>query len=138
MSNPVNQIINLNGATGNATGFITCQTNAGFTQRVIVTITDATGSTIASGTFEGKGEGATPTPLTTGGFTLNYSGVLPFTLNATFYYNPNGTFTQNDPGKVIESIPYNHQMIEHITIKSEDSVDGDYNDIIFDSITYKS
>jgi hypothetical protein len=136
MSNPVIQTINLNGATGNATGFITCQTNAGFTQRAVVTITDATGNTIASGTFQGNGEGGTPTPLTTGAYTLDYTGVLPFTLNVAFSYNPNGTFYPNDPSKVIESIPYNHKIIEHISIISEDSVDNDYNDIIMDCITY--
>lgn len=137
MPNPINQIINLNGAAGKATGFITCQTNAGFTQNVVVSITDATGKVIASGTFQGKGEKATPTPLLppNNGLVLNYSGTLPLTLNATFSYNPNGQFTPNNPSKVVLSIPYNHKMVEHISIKSEDSVDNDYNDLILDCIT---
>lgn len=139
MSNPVNQSINPQGATNTvASGTISCVTNAGFTQRAEVTVTDADGTTVAQGTFQGKGENNTPAPLMSpaSGTVLSFQNAkLPITLAATFAYDPNGSFVNNAANKVFTTIPYNENGIEVITILSEDWVDNDFNDMVLRSVT---
>ncbi|MEP1035297.1 hypothetical protein [Ekhidna sp.] len=138
MSNPVVQSINPSGATNQvATGHISCVTNAGFTQRAEVIVKDADQKVVAQGTFQGKGENNTPAPLQpSGGNVLQYTNAkLPLTLEATFAYDPNGSFENNAPNKVFTTIPFNDHGIEVATILSEDWVDNDFNDLVLRSIT---
>jgi len=104
MPNPVIQTIDLDGSSGNAAGYISAVTNAGFTQQAIVTVTDSIGSVVANSTFQGNGEGNTRTPLTSGGYLLSFSGTkLPLTMNVPLNYDPNGSFIPNSPNKVIST-----------------------------------
>ncbi len=138
MSNPISQTINPIGATNTvASGTISGITNAGFTQKVSVSITDADGKTVASGTFEGKGENNAPAKLVPeGGTVLTYENAkLPLTLSAEFFYDPNGSFTPNAGNKVFPNIAFNDHGIEVITALSEDWVDNDFNDMILRSTT---
>ena len=138
MSNPISQIINPIGATNTvASGTVSCITNAGFTQKVSVSITDTDGNTVASGTFEGKGENNTPAKLVSnGGTVLPYENAkLPLTLNAEFSYDPNGSFIKNAANKVFPNIAFNDHGIEVVTVLSEDYIDHDFNDMILRSTT---
>lgn len=138
MSNPYTQIIDLTGASGNAAGNIACTCNAGWTQQAIVTVTDSTPSVVASGTFQGNGEGNQPVPLTSGGTVLSYSGaLLPLTLNVQFNYDPNGSFQPILSQNVFPTTLFDNNGIEAIQITVEDYVDNDKNDLILTSITMK-
>ncbi|NME71591.1 hypothetical protein [Flammeovirga aprica] len=137
MANPISQPINPKGATNTvATGTISCVTNAMNMQKAVVSVVDADGEVVVSGTFEGSGENNTPAHVVGGGTTLTYSGAkLPLTLNAEFYYNPGGGFVANAPNKVFLAIPLNDHGVEFITILSEDWVDNDFNDMVLRSTT---
>lgn len=139
MANPINQIITVEGAPGICAGHIACVANAGYTQQAVVTVTDATGTIVASGTFQGSGEDNAPVPLTSGGTVLSYTdAVLPITLNAQFNYSPDGSkFLPNEPDKVNLVILYNDYFSELLQVTAEDSVDGDFNDIIMTSVTLR-
>lgn len=135
----INQLITVGGAPGTCAGHIACVANAGYTQQAVVTVTDALGTIVASGTFEGSGEGNTPVPLISGGSVLSYTNaVLPVTLNAQFNYSPDGSkFLPNEPDKVSLIILYHDDFSELVQISAEDSVDGDFNDIIMTSVTIR-
>jgi hypothetical protein len=137
MANPISQIINPIGSTQPvASGTISCVTNAGFTQKVTITVKDSDNEVVASGTFTGKGENNAPAHLPGGGTVLTYENAkLPITLNAEFFYDPNGSFTPNASNKVFPNIAYNDHGIEVITILSEDWIDHDFNDMILRSTT---
>lgn len=136
MPNPVIQTIDLGGSTGQAAGHIAGTTNAGFTQQAVVKVTDANGTVVAQGTFQGNGENNTPISLTTGGTVLSYSGAqLPLTLNIQFNYDPNGSFMPNDPSKVIVNTLLDTPAVEAIQMTAEDYVDNDFNDLILTSVT---
>jgi len=131
MANPVNLTIDLDGSSGNAAGYISGVTNAGWTQRAVVSVVDANKNPVVNGTFQGKGEKNTPIPLTTGGYLLQFtSAVLPLTVTVTLSYDPNGTFQPNNPDKVISNQLVDNQFVETYQITSEDWVDKDYNDLI--------
>lgn len=134
--NPVITQIDLNGATGNASGHITCTTNAGFTQQATVTVTDANSKVVASGIFQGKGEHNQVIPVTTGGTVLSFSNaVLPLKLEVECKYDPNGSFVPNAPDKVIMTKPLDTKSVEFVQITSEDWVDDDFNDLIFNCVS---
>lgn len=137
MANPISQTINpVGGTQPTASGSISCVTNAGYVQKAVVSVVDADGKVVASGTFEGSGENNTPAHIVGGGTTLAYSGAkLPLTLNAEFFYKPGGNFISNAPNKVFLTIPFNDHGVEFITILSEDWVDNDFNDMVLRSTT---
>ena len=138
MPNPANVVIDLANTSGNVTGHIGCVTHAGFTQKADVTLKDSNNKVIAQGTFKGEGEGGLPIPLEGGGTTLSFTEAsLPLTLSVSASYDPNGTFLPNDPDKVVVTKPVNTSSTETCQIKSEDSYDGDTNDLILTCVALK-
>jgi hypothetical protein len=131
MNNPNKISIDLAGASGNASGYITCTVSASYNQKVVVKVTDKNQIVVADGTFEGSGLRNVTLPLQDGKTVLNFdSAELPLTLYYESFYNSGSGYVHNKPDNVLFNQHLDTRAIEALQITSEDWIDNDFNDTI--------